>query len=231
MTLLDQPQVVPVVDFTQPEGFTDSYTAEMTAAARTIFVARPSVEAGNHCTYLLSEDGKRIYLPNTVKCFLNHAEIVTVNYENEMYSSQEKLLMHFTSVGGDAFVWRTGALSYASSSLVLGLTHLNSTALTGQVEITWSAKGAAVFARVASAVNDGFIPVALPQEALGYRLSFDELQDGLTFINQSINSGDAVPPRFFSEAPADEPDVLEQLRAPAKRRRKTATSADAPVTA
>ena len=73
-------------------------------------------------------------------------------------------------------------------------TYLNSTALTGQLEVTWVAKGAAVFARVASANNDGFTPVALPKEALGRKLSMDELMDGMTFINQSINTGDAVPP-------------------------------------
>ena len=136
--------------------------------------------------------------------------------------------MHFTSIGGDAFTWRTGALSFAASSLVLGLTHMNSTALTGQVEITWVSKGAAVFARVASAVNDGFVPVSLPKEALGYKLTMDELMDGMTFINRSIQTGDAVPPRFFGDPDVDEvppqlDDVLEQLRSPSKARRKAPT--------
>ena len=221
MNSFAQPQEVPVVDFIQPAGFADAYEEEMRSAAQTIFIARPTAEAGNHCSYLLSEDGKRLFLPNTVRCFLNRAEIVTVKYEDSLYESQDKLLMHFTSIGGDAFVWRVGLLSYAASSLVLALTHLNSTALTGQVEVTWIPKGAAVFARVSSAVNDGFVPVQLPTEALGYKLSFDEIQDGLTFINQSISTGDAVPPRFFGEAvPEGLTSVLEELRTPTKVRNK-----------
>jgi len=236
VTFTNQPQEVPVVDFIQPAGFADAYEQDLVSNAQTIFIARPSAEAGHHCSYLLSDDSKRLYLPNTVRCFLNHAEIISVKYEDSMYGTQEKLLMHFTSIGGDPFVWRVGALSYASSSLVLGLTHLNSTALTGQVEITWVSKGAAVFARVASAVNDGFVPVNLPKEALGYKLSMDELLDGLTFINKSIQSGDAIPPRFFSEAaepeqevePVELDSVLSQIRKPSAkprtRSRKTEVS-------
>lgn len=225
----NQPQEIPVVDFIQPAGFADAYEQDVESNAQTIFIARPSADAGNHCSYLLSDDSKRLYLPNTVRCFLNRAEIITVTYDDAMYSAQEKLLMHFTSVGGDPFVWRVGATSYASSSLVLGLTHLNSTALTGQVEVTWVSKGAAVFARVSSAVNDGFVPVELPKEALGYKLTMDELMDGLTFINKSIQTGDAVPPRFFGEpeveqAPPELDSVLEDIRKPQRSRNKSRKS-------
>ena len=231
MTFDQQPQELPVADFISPEGFEDTHEQPARPAERTIFIARPSAEAGNHCSYLLDEAYSRLYLPNTVKCFLNHVELITVNYDDQLYGAQEKLLMHFTSIGGDAFVWRVGATSYAASSLVLACTYLNSTALTGQLEVTWVAKGAAVFARVASANNDGFTPVALPKEALGHKLSMDELMDGMTFINQSINTGDAVPPRFFNEPQEDEQapggldTVLEELRAPTKRRRKTTAKA------
>ena len=126
-------------------------------------------------------------------------------------------------------------MSYAASSLVLGLAHLNSVALTGEIEITWVAKGACVFARVATAVNGGYVPVELPKQALGYKLDFDQMQDAMTFINQSIAKGDAVPPNFFGQAakPEVEPEeldsILDQIRKPIKPRSKSATSEVATV--
>ena len=227
MTLQAQP---PTVEFLSPEGFCESYASQAKAQARTIFIARPDANANGSCSYLTTDDRVRAYLPNTVRLFLSDLSITTVTYEDSMYGSQDKLLVNFTSVGGDSFCFRTGLLSFASSSLVLGLCHLNSVALTGEIEITWVAKGACVFARVATAVNGGYIPVELPKQALGHKLNFDELQDGLTFINQSIANGDAVPPNFFGQAtePEVEPEeldsILDQIRKPSKARSKSAAT-------
>ena len=227
MTLQAQP---PVVDFIAPDGFTDSYAEQAKAQSRMIFIARPDANANGSCSYLVTDDRVRAYLPNTVRLFLSDLSIQTVTYEDTMYGSQDKLLVNFTSVGGDAFCFRTGLLSYAASSLVLGLAHLNSVALTGEIEITWVAKGACVFARVATAVNGGYVAVELPKQALGYKLDFDQMQDAMTFINQSIAKGDAIPPNFFGQAaePEVEPEeldsILDQIRKPIKARSKSATS-------
>lgn len=226
-TTQDQPQVV---DFFVPDGFSESYTEQAYASAQMIFVGRPAANSNGCCSYLITSDGVRAYLPNTVRLFLSSLSITTVTYEDQMYQAQDKLLVNFTSVGGDSFCFRMGLLSYAASSLVLGLTHLNSVALTGELELTWVSKGAATFARIASPVNGGYVPVELPKEALGYKLDYDQLQDGLTFINQSIQTGNAVPPKFFGEpetepvveqAPPELDDVLSAIRQPAKRRRKS----------
>ena len=228
MTLQAQP---PVVDFITPDGFTDSYAEQAKAQSRMIFIARPDANANGSCSYIVTDDRVRGYLPNTVRLFLSDLSIQTVTYEDQMYGSQDKLLVNFTSVGGDAFCFRTGLLSYAASSLVLGLAHLNSVALTGEIEITWVAKGACVFARVATAVNGGYVAVELPKEALGYKLDFDQMQDAMTFINQSIAKGDAIPPNFFGQVaePEVEPEeldsILDQIRKPSRARSKAATPA------
>ena len=165
-----------------------------------------------------------------MRLFLSDLSIQTVTYEDQMYGSQDKLLVNFTSVGGDAFCFRTGLLSYAASSLLLGLAHLNSVALTGEIEITWVAKGACVFARVATAVNGGYVAVVLPKQALGYKLDFDQMQDAMTFINQSIAKGDAIPPNFFGQVaePEVEPEeldsILDQIRKPSRARSKSAAT-------
>jgi hypothetical protein len=234
MTLQAQPSTV---EFLSPEGFCESYTAQAKAKSRTIFIARPDANANGSCSYLVTDDHVRAYLPNTVRLFLSDLSITTVTYEDSMYGSQDKLLVSFTSVGGDSFCFRTGLLSFAASSLVLGLCHLNSVALTGEIEITWVAKGACVFARVATAVNGGYVPVELPKQALGHKLTFDEMQDGLTFINQSIAKGDAIPPNFFGQVaePEVEPEeldsILDQIRKPSRSRSKSAATAavEAPV--
>ena len=64
----------------------------------------------------------------------------------------------------------------------------------------------------------------------------DEMLDGLTFINKSIQTGDAIPPRFFG-LDADEPDepaeldsVLDQIRKPTTpKHRGTSRKADVPA--
>ncbi len=238
MTLSTEAQTV---SFITPDGFTESYTEQAKAKAQTIFIARPSADANGSCSYIVTDDRVRAYLPNTVRLFLSDLSIQTVTYEDSMYGSQDKLLVNFTSVGGDAFCFRTGLLSYAASSLVLGLAHLNSVALTGEIEITWVSKGACVFARVATAVNGGYVAVDLPKQALGYKLDFNQMQDAMTFVNQSIAHGDAIPPNFFGvedAAPiADEPEVddaeltsiLEEIRKPSKQRSKSPTKQAAVV--
>ncbi|QNJ25187.1 hypothetical protein SynSYN20_00845 [Synechococcus sp. SYN20] len=220
----DQPQAV---SFLRPDGFVEGYAEQIKAQSQTIFVQRPSADSDGSCLYLIDSNGGRCYLPNTIHLYLTELSIVTVEYENEMYGKQDKLLMSFTTTGGDGFTTRCGMMSYTASSLVLGLSHLNSVALTGELEISFISKGAAVFARVASATHNGYIPAALPKEALGYKLDFDQLQDGLTFINQSITSGDAVPPNYFGQSEVEpEPvatelpeldNLLEDLRSPRKR--------------
>lgn len=223
-SIQDQPQAV---DFVVPDGFSETYMEQAQASAQMIFVGRPTANSNGCCSYLISSDGVRTYLPNTVRLFLSSLSITTVEYEDQMYQAQDKLIVNFTSVGGDSFCFRMGLLSYAASSFVLACTHLNSVALTGELELTWVSKGAATFARVASPVNGGYTSVQLPKQALGYKLDYDQMQDALTFINQSIQTGDAVPPRFFGEpqeeeqAPPELDSVLEELRAPTKARRKS----------
>ena len=96
MTLQAQP---PVVDFIAPDGFSASYSEQAKAQSRMIFIARPDANANGSCSYLVTDDRVRAYLPNTVRLFLSDLSIQTVTYEDTMYGSQDKLLVNFTSVG------------------------------------------------------------------------------------------------------------------------------------
>ena len=220
-TTQDQPQVV---SFLHPEGFIEGYVAQAKAQSRTIFVTRPTDQSQGSCLYLVDENKQRCFLPNTINLYLTELNIVTQEYDNAMYSAQDKLLMTFTTTGGDSFTTRCGATSFTASSLVLGLCHLNSVALTGELQVSFVPKGAAVFANVGSAVNGGYVSAPLPKAALGYRLTFDEIQDGLSYINQSIQGGDVIPPNFFAPHEPEETaaeltpvsSILEELRVPTK---------------
>ena len=232
----DQAQDQPAaVKHLTPDGFVSGYVSQMKAAAQTIFITRPTADSDGSCLYLIDDTGCRCYLPNTVHLYLTEMNITTVEYENTMYGAQDKLLLSFTTTGGDAFTARCGVTSFTASSLVLGLCHLNSVALTGELEISFVSRGAAVFARVASAVNSGYVAAPLPKQALGYKLTFNEVQDGLSYINQSIQGGDVVPPNYFAqpEPQATEPQltpvssILEDLRVPSKHVPRPHTNAAA----
>ena len=163
-TQQSQPQTVA---FLKPEGFSDpvSYAEQVRTSAQVIFVQRPDADSDGACCYVISNEGGRCYLPNSCKLFLNDVSIQTVTYENEMYGTQEKLLVGFTTVGGDSYVYRMGLMSYGASSLLVALVSMNSVSITGEIEITWVAKGAAVFSRVATAVDGGYVSVAIPQSS------------------------------------------------------------------
>ncbi len=183
--------------FESPAGFIDRPTAVAVPTERTIFIARPEPEAENHCTYLVDDD-TRIYLPNTVRCFLNSVEIIDVSYDDDGFQPQQKLLVHMTTTAGDEYCYRVGALSYAASSLLIALCQMNSTAIGGEIELSWTQKGAAIFARIFTATGSNYTSVNVPHELLGKKLDLDQMSEALVFINSSIQSGDCVPPVFFT---------------------------------
>ena len=183
--------------FESPAGFIDRPTVVAVPTERTIFIARPEPEADSHCTYMVDDD-KRIYLPNSCRCFLNSVEIIDVSYDDDGFAPQQKLLIHMTTTAGEAYCYRVGALSYASSSFLIALCQMNSTAISGEIELTWAQKGAAIFARVFTATGSTYACVNVPHLLLGKKLDLSQMTEAIAFINCSIQSGDSVPPEFFT---------------------------------
>lgn len=183
--------------FATPEGFISRPTEPAAPIKTTVFLTSPDADAQGCCGYIV-KDGARVYVPNTVRAFINAVELVDVSYEDNKYQPQQKLLLHVTTTAGQSFVFRTGARCHTASSLVIALCQLNSVALGGELEFTWVPRGACVFARVATATEHTYTSVQIPPELLGYKLSLEELEDGMRFINESICAGDSVPPMFHN---------------------------------
>ena len=80
-------------------GFSDE--AENTlrkSMMTTIFVSGASAQSQGRCSYMLGDDGSRIWLPNTLRCWVTDLAVVTQTYES--FDPVDKLLVSVTASDG-----------------------------------------------------------------------------------------------------------------------------------
>ncbi|CRY93259.1 conserved hypothetical protein [Synechococcus sp. WH 8103] len=75
-----------------------------------------SSSSDGRASYILGNEGERVWLPNTLTCWINNLKIVTQTYEQ--YDPVEKLLVYVKSINSTSWVYRMGFDSWASSSLL-----------------------------------------------------------------------------------------------------------------
>ena len=70
-------------------GFTDESSELQQSMMTTLFIAGASDASKGRCAYLLLEDGSRMWVPNSLRCWIVDLQIKTQQYES--YDPVEKL--------------------------------------------------------------------------------------------------------------------------------------------
>lgn len=223
------------------DGFQDDATLLQAQQQTTLFVTAPTTESNGRCLYFLTEDMGKAFVPNTiVNVWITDLSVRTVTYNDPNLGAQDKLLVQFVTPSGQYWTIRTGLLSWAASSLLLGLLQLQTEQLVEQLSIRVTNKGRAVFLNVCVPDGDGgWQRVEIPRDQL-HKFDYDGALDAITAINQTAQSVAVPEPTLPAAQPFVEDQqvaevvteekldqVLEEIRTPTKRRRKSSTKPNA----
>lgn len=203
----------------------------------TIFISGASAASQGRASYMLGDDGSRLWLPNSLRCWITDLAVVTQTYES--YDPVDKLLVSVTASDGCNYVYRCGLNSWTASSFLTCLKAMTREQHAEQVQITLTPKGRATFVAISCVGKDlsTFERIAIPKDDLGRKLGYDESLDVITYVNRQAQDNpesetvadqvdeEAVP----FEVPAEDLDeLIDEIKAeklPANRRRSTVVEA------
>ena len=170
-----------------------------------------------------------MWVPNLLRCWLVDLSIKTQQYES--FDPVEKLLVRVTASDGTTYVYRCGFDSWTATSFLNQLRHMSRQQLADQVLITLKAKGRATFVDVSYCQDGAFQRVELPDSAFtGEKLGYDEKLDIISYVNVTSQDNDNSPvveaqveveEEPFEVQPAELDELLEEIKAPKRRRRKS----------
>lgn len=214
-------------------GFTDESSELHQSMMTTLFIAGASDASKGRCAYLLLEDGSRMWVPNSLRCWIVDLQIKTQQYES--YDPVEKLLIRVTAVDGTTYVYRCGFDSWTATSFLTQFKHMSRQQLADQVTITLRSKGRATFVDLSYCENGQFHRVQLPESAFtGEKLGYDERLDLISYVNGTSQDNEDNPvveaqvqvEEETFEVPAEEIDeLLDEIRKPKRSRRKASATA------
>ena len=211
-------------------GFSDAAEDQLQQSMMTsLFIAGASQATKGRAAYLLLDDGSRMWVPNTLRCWLVDLKIVTQTYES--YDPTDKLLIRVTASDGMSYIYRCGLNSWTATSFLTNFKYLTREQLADQVSITLVPKGRATFIQVEYCSQGAFYRVQIPEsEFTGEKLSYDTCLDVISYVNgTSHNNEDSpvveaqvTPEEEPFEVPAEELDkLLEEIKQPRRARRKS----------
>ena len=220
-------------------GFVDETQELQQSMMTTLFISGASEASNGRCSYLLLDDGSRMWVPNSLRCWLVDLSIKTQQYES--FDPVEKLLIRVTAADGTTYVYRCGFDSWTATSFLTQFKHLTRKQLADQVTITLKPKGRATFVDVSYCEDGAFHRVQLPESAFtGDKLGYDDKLDIISYVNGTSQDNEQSPVVEAQvqveeepfEVPAEEIDeLLDEIRKPKRVRRKSsATQAEASVT-
>ena len=215
-------------------GFTDESSELQQSMMTTLFIAGASDASKGRCAYLLLDDGSRMWVPNSLRCWIVDLQIKTQQYES--YDPTEKLLIRATAVDGTTYVYRCGFDSGTATSFLTQFKHMSRQQLADQVTITLRSKGRATFVDLSYCENGQFHRVQLPESAFtGEKLGYDERLDLISYVNGTSQDNEDNPVVEAQvqveeepfEVPAEEIDeLLDEIRKPKRSRRKTSATTE-----
>ena len=215
-------------------GFTDDTADLQQSMMTTLFIAGASDASKGRCAYLLLEDGSRMWVPNSLRCWLVDVSIKTQQYES--FDPVEKLLIRVTASDGTTYVYRCGFDSWTATSFLTQFKYMTRQQLADQVTITLRSKGRATFVDVSYCDNGLFHRVQLPDSAFtGEKLGYDERLDIISYVNGTSQDNEDSPVVEAQvqveeepfEVPAEEIDeLLDEIRKPKRSRRKTSATTE-----
>ncbi|AII49358.1 hypothetical protein KR52_09410 [Synechococcus sp. KORDI-52] len=122
----------------------------------TLFIAGASDASHGRCSYLLLDDGSRMWVPNSLRCWLVDLSIKTQQYAS--YDPLEKLLIRVTAADGMTYVYRCGFDSWTATSPFKEFKYMTHNQLADHVTITFQGKGQATFVVVSYWEDGAFFP-------------------------------------------------------------------------
>ena len=214
------------------EGFSDPDEQRMIdSMSTTLFIGGASEQTKNRCAYLLDDSGSRLYLPNRMRGWLIGVDLITQHYSD--YPPVEKLLIKVVAADGAHYTYKTGASGWCATSFLMNFRHMSRQQLADQIQITLVPKGKCVFARVEYCTNGMFQQVEIPKEEFGQgKYSYDQMLDAISWTNgtaQTVEASGVIEAQVdtdeeaFDVAPAELDDLIEEIKQPKRRRRKSST--------
>ncbi len=193
-------------------GFSDEAEEKLQSSMMTtLFVTSPSQVSNGRCAYLIGEDGSRLWVPNSIKCYLVDITVATQTYTD--FDPQDKLCVRITAIDGTSYILRCGLDSWAGNSFLTCLSHMSKLELAEQIKIVLSPKGRAVFISIHCINPDGssFSRVIIPKAELGKRLTYDEKLSVISYANGTAqdNEDDPAIEAKVSQAIADAVETFE----------------------
>jgi len=196
----------------------------------TIFIGGASAQSQGRCSYMLGDDGARLWLPNTLCCWITDLALVTQTYES--FDPQEKLLVAVTASDGTNWIYRMGFNSWTATSFLVCLKSMSKQQHAEQVQITLTAKGRATFVSIACIQSDlsNFQRVSIAKEDLGRKLGYDECLDVVTYVNQQAQSNQGSHKVLeqidqenlaFEPVPEELDQLIEDIKQPRRKRQKS----------
>ena len=82
----------------------------------TLFVGGACPESRGRAAYLLIDDGSKLWVPNTLRCWLVNLKIVEQRYQD--FDPVDKLLIRVTAADGSSYIYRTSLNSWTASSFL-----------------------------------------------------------------------------------------------------------------
>ena len=208
-------------------GFIDETQELPQSMMTTLFISGASEASNGRCSYLLLDDGSRMWVPNSLRCWLVDLSIKTQQYES--YDPVEKLLIRVTASDGTTYVYRCGFDSWTATSFLNQFKYMTREQLADQLTITLKPKGRATFVDVSYCENAAFQRVQLPESAFtGEKLGYDDKLDIISYVNGTSQDNEKSPVVEAQveveedpfEVPAEEIDqLLEEIRKPKRVRR------------
>ena len=211
-------------------GFSDVSTELEQSMMTTLFISGASSASHGRCAYLLLDNGSRMWVPNSLCCWLVDISIKTQHYQS--YDPVEKLLIRVTAADGTTYVYRCGLDSWTASSFLTQLQHMTRKQLSDQVTITLKTKGRATFVELSYSENGSYQRVQLPESSFtGEKLGYDDKLDVISYVN-GTSQGNADSPVVEAQVQVDEEafeipteeldQLLDEIKAPKRKRRKSA---------
>lgn len=180
-------------------GFLDEAEEQLQQSMlTTLFIGGSCPESQGRAAYMLLDDGSKLWMPNSLGCWLVDLKIITQT--DESLDPVDKLLVRVIAADGTSYAYRTSLNSWTASSFLQQLKYLKRKQLGDQLTISLVAKGRATFVNVQYVENGAFHSVEIPKEEFGKgKMVYDDMLDAVSRANGTAQDNE------------DSPQVTEQV--------------------
>ena len=210
-------------------GFIDETQELQQSMMTTLFISGASEASNGRCSYLLLDDGARMWVPNSLRCWLVDLSIKTQQYDSN--DPVEKLLIRVTASDGTTYVYRCRFDSWTATSFLSQFKYMTREQLADQVTITLKPKGRATFVDVSYCENTAFQRVQLPESAFtGEKLGYDDKLDIISYVNGTSQDNEQSPvveaqveveEEPFEVPPEEIEELLDEIRRTKRTKQKS----------